>query len=55
MMHTDVMYPYAQDIVTQGKLKVCKINTCANSAHMITKPVNVAKIELFSSLVGIAI
>jgi hypothetical protein len=49
------MYPYAQDIVTQGKLKVCKINTCANSAHMITKPVNVAKIELFSSLVGIAI
>jgi hypothetical protein len=41
--------------VAQGKLQVCKINTYDNLADMMTKPAPVAKFELCSSLVGIAV
>ena len=42
--HIDVKYHYVRDVVTQGKLKVCKISTHDNPADMMSKPV------LFSSL-----
>ena len=51
--HIDVKYHYVRDVVTQGKLKVCKISTHDNLADMMTKPVSVAKFELCSSLVGL--
>ena len=51
--HIDVKYHYVRDVVTQGKLKVCKISTHDNPADMMTKPVPVAKFELCSSLVGL--
>jgi hypothetical protein len=44
-----------RDVVTKGKLKVCKINTHDNPADMMKKPVPVAKFELYSSLVGITV
>ena len=47
--HIDVKYHYVRDVVTQGKLKVCKISTHDNLADMMTKPVSVAKIELCSA------
>ena len=60
--HTDVKYHYVCDVVTQDKLKVCKISTHDNLADthdnladMMTKPVSVAKFEFCSSLVGIMI
>jgi hypothetical protein len=53
--HIDVKYHYVRDIVTQGKLKVCKISTHDNPTDMIRKPVPVAKFELCSSLVGIIV
>ena len=40
-------------VVTQGKLKVCKISTHDNPADMMTKSVPVAKFELYSNLVGL--
>ena len=52
--HIDVKY-HVRDVVAQGKLKVCKISTHDNPADMMTKPVPVAKFELWSSLVGITI
>uniref|UniRef100_A0ACD5WKD8 Uncharacterized protein n=1 Tax=Avena sativa TaxID=4498 RepID=A0ACD5WKD8_AVESA len=51
--HIDVKYHFVRDIVAQGKLKVCKINTHNNPADMMTKPVPVAKFELCSNLVGL--
>ena len=51
--HSDVKYHYVCDVVTQGKLKICKISTHDNPADMMTKPVHVAKFELYSSLVGL--
>ena len=51
--HTDVKYHYVCDVVTQDKLKVCKISTHDNVTDMMTKPVHVAKFELYSSLVGL--
>jgi hypothetical protein len=53
--HTDIKYHYGRDVVAQGKLKVCKINTHDNPADMMTKPVPVAKVELCPSLVGIMV
>ena len=53
MKYIDVKYHYDQDIVEQGKHKVCKISTHDNPADMLTKPVPVAKFELCSDLVGI--
>ena len=44
-----------RDVVVQGKLRVCKINTLDNAADMMTKPVPVAKFELCSRLVGITV
>ena len=46
---------YVRDVVPQGKLKVCKINTNDNPADMMTKHVPVSKFELCSSLVGITV
>ena len=51
--HIDIKYHYVRDVVTQGKLKVCKISTHDNLADMMTKTVHVAKFELCSSLVGL--
>ena len=51
--HIDVKYHYVRDVISQGKLKVCKISTHDNPADMMTKPVHVAKFELCSSLVGL--
>ena len=51
--HTDVKFHYVRDVVTQDKLKVCKISTHDNPADMMTKPAPVAKFELCSSLVGL--
>ena len=49
--HIDVKYHYVRDVISQGKLKVCKISTHDNPADMMTVPV--AKFELCSSLVGL--
>jgi ATP-binding cassette subfamily B (MDR/TAP) protein 1 len=51
--HSDVKYHYVCDVVTQGKLKVCKISTHDNPADMMRNSVPVAKVELCSSLVGL--
>ena len=53
--HIDVKYHYVRGVITQGKLKVCKISTHDNPADMMTKSVPVTKFELCSSLVGIMI
>ena len=53
--HIDIKYHYVRDVVAQGKLKVCKISTHDNPAGMMTKHVPIAKFELCSSLVGIAV
>jgi len=53
--HIDAKYYYVRDVVTQGKLKVCKISTHDNPANMMIKPVPVAKFELCSSLVGLIV
>jgi hypothetical protein len=53
--HINIKYYYVCDVITQGKVKVCKISTHDNPADMMTKPVPVAKFELCSSLVGIMI
>ena len=52
--HIDVKYYYIQDIVAQGKLKVCKISTHDNHVDMMTKPVPANKFELCSGLVDIS-
>ena len=41
--HIDVKYHYVRDVISQGKLKVCKSSTHDNPADMMTKPVPVAK------------
>ena len=51
--HIDVKYYYIRDVISQGKLKVCKISTHDNPADMMTKSVPVAKFELYSNLVGL--
>ena len=51
--HIDVKYHYVCDVISQGKLKVCKISTHDNPADMMSKPVSVAKFEFCSSLVGL--
>jgi hypothetical protein len=51
--HIDIKYHYIREIVTEGKLRVCKISTHFNTADMITKPVPGAKFELCLNLVGI--
>ena len=43
----DVKYHYVRDVIAQDKLKVCKICTHDNPADMMTKPVSVAKFELY--------
>jgi len=48
--HIDVKYHYVHDVISQGKLKVCKISTHDNPADMMTKPVPVAKFELLVGL-----
>ena len=35
--HIDVKYHYVRDVISQGKLKVCKINIYDNPADMMTK------------------
>ena len=45
--HIDVRYHYVRDVISQDKLKVCKISTHDNSDNMMTKPVPVAKFELW--------
>jgi hypothetical protein len=43
-------------MVVQGKLKICKISIHDNNlADMMTKPIQVAKFELCSNLIGITI
>ena len=51
--YIDVKYHYVRDVISQGKLKTCKISTHNNPADMMTKPVHVAKFELCSSLAGL--
>ena len=51
--HIDVKYYYIRDVISQGKLKVCKISTHDNPADIMTKPVPIAKFEFWSSLVGL--
>jgi len=51
--HIDIKYHFVHDVINDGKLKVCKINTHNNPADMMTKHVPVAKFELWSSLVGL--
>ena len=51
--HIDVCYHFVRDVIEQGLVKVCKINTHDNHADMMTKPVPIAKFELCSSLVGV--
>ena len=51
--HIDVKYHYVRDVISQGKLKVCKISTHDNPADMMTKPVLVAKFEFCSNLAGL--
>nr|ABA93667.1 hypothetical protein LOC_Os11g28440 [Oryza sativa Japonica Group] len=53
--HIDTQYHYVCDVVTQGKLKICKISTHDNSTDMMTKPDSVAKFEICSNLVGIMV
>jgi hypothetical protein len=53
--YIDIKYQYIQEIVAEGKLRVCKIGTHFNSADMMTKHVLGAKFELCSNLVGIII
>ena len=50
--HIDVKYHYVRDVISQDKLKGCKISTHDNPADMMTKPVPVAKFES-SNLVGL--
>jgi hypothetical protein len=42
-------------MVSQGKLKVCRISTHENPDDMMTKSISIAKFELCSSIVGIAV
>jgi len=51
--HIDIKYHFICDVIVDGKLKVCKINTNDNPADMMTKHVPVAKFELCLSLVGL--
>jgi hypothetical protein len=51
--HIGIDYHYIREIVVEGKLRVCKISTHFNQADMTTKPILVAKSELYSNLVGI--
>jgi hypothetical protein len=51
--HVDIKYHFVRDVIEEGKLKVCKINTHDNPPDMMTKPVPVAKFEHCSSLVGL--
>jgi len=51
--HIDIKYHFVRDVIDDGKLKVCKINTHDNSADVMTKPVYVAKFELCPSLIGL--
>ena len=37
--HIDVKYHYVRDVITQGKLMVCKISIHDNPTDMMTKPV----------------
>ena len=53
--HIDVRYHYIRDVIAQGDIKVCKINTCDNPADMMTKSVPITKFELCSSLVGVTV
>jgi predicted aldo/keto reductase-like oxidoreductase len=50
---TDIKYHYAQKIIAEGKLRVCKISTHFNLTDMMTKVVPIAKFEFCSNLVGI--
>ena len=51
--HIDVKYHYVCDVISQDKLKVCKISTHDNPVDMMNKPVPVAKFEFCSNLVGL--
>ena len=51
--HIDVKYHYVRDVVTQDKLKVCKISFHDNVTDMMTKSIPVAKFKFCSSLVGL--
>ena len=51
--HIDVKYHEVRDVISQDKLKVCKINTHDNPADMMSKSVPVAKFEFCSSLIGL--
>ena len=53
--HIDIKYRYVRHVVTEGKLKVCKISTHDNPSDMMTKPILIARFELCSSLVGITV
>jgi hypothetical protein len=51
--HIDIKYNCIQEIVAEGKLRVCKMSIHFNPADMMTKHVPLAKFELCSNLVGI--
>jgi hypothetical protein len=50
-----VRYHFIRDVIVEGDIKVCKINTRDNPADILTKPGPGAKFELCSGLVGITV
>src|SRR6185295_12728965 len=50
--YIDVKYHYVRDVISQGKLKLCKISIHNNPADMMTKLVHVGLLKLswFDSL-----
>jgi hypothetical protein len=51
--HIDIKYHFIRDIVVEGKIKVDKIHTDANSADMLTKPLSNTKFKHCLDLVGV--
>jgi hypothetical protein len=51
--HIDIHCHFVRDIIEQGLVKVCKINTHDNPADMMTKSIPIVEFELCSSLVGV--
>jgi hypothetical protein len=49
----DIHYHFVRDIIDQGLVNVCKIDTHENPADMMTKSITIVKFELCSSLDGV--
>ena len=53
MKHIDIRHHYIREVVAKGDLKVVKISTNDNATDMLTKPLPVAKFNLYLDLVGV--